>query len=59
MLIETGDMLGDLTDELDGESINNTFVSGGPKNYSFIYGDNKHKVCYQEGSRLIMKIHKY
>ena len=41
--IKTGDMLGELTDELDGESINNTFVSGGPKNYSFIYGDNKQK----------------
>ena len=50
-LIETGDMLGDLTDELDGKSINNTFVSGGPKNYSFIYGDNKQK-CVIKGFTL-------
>ena len=50
-VIETGDMLGELTDELDGETINNTFVSGGPKNYSFIYGDNKQK-CVIKGFRL-------
>ena len=50
-VIETGDMLGELTDELDGESINNTFVSGGPKNYSFIYGNNKQK-CVIKGFRL-------
>ena len=50
-LIETGDMLGDLTDELDGESINNIFVSGGPKNYSFIYGNNKQK-CVIKGFSL-------
>ena len=50
-VIETGDMLGELTDELDGESINNTFVSGGPKNYSFIYGNNKQK-CIIKGFRL-------
>ena len=49
--IKTGDMLGDLTDELDGESINNTFVSGGPKNYSFTYGDNKQK-CVIKGFTL-------
>ena len=49
--IKTGDMLGDLTDELDGEYINNTFVSGGPKNYSFIYGDNKQK-CVIKGFTL-------
>ena len=42
-VIETGDMLGDLTDELDGFTINNIFVSGGPKNYSYIYGNNKQK----------------
>ena len=50
-VIETGDMLGDLTDELDGESINNIFVSGGPKNYSFLYGHNRQK-CVIKGFRL-------
>ena len=50
-LIETGDMLGDLTDKLGDESINNTFVSGGPKNYSFIYGNNKQK-CVIKGFTL-------
>ena len=35
--IKTGDMLGELTDELNGSAINNVFVSGGPKNYSFRY----------------------
>ena len=49
--IETGDMLGELTDELDGETINNTFVSGGPKNCSFIYGNNKQK-CIIKGFKL-------
>ena len=44
-------MLGELTDELDGESINNTFVSGGPKNYSFLYGNNKQK-CVIKGFML-------
>ena len=50
-VIETGDMLGVLTDELDGETINNIFVSGGPKNYSYIYGNNKQK-CVIKGFRL-------
>ena len=49
--IKTGDMLGELTDELDSKSINNTFVAGGPKNYSFIYGDNKQK-CVIKGFTL-------
>ena len=49
--IKTGDMLGDLTDELDGETINNIFASGGPKNYSYIYGNNKQK-CVIKGFRL-------
>ena len=40
--IETGDMLGDLTDELSGKGITN-FVSMGPKSYSFEYGDYKQK----------------
>ena len=49
--IKTGDMLGELTDALDNKPINNTFVSGGPKNYSFIYGDNKQK-CVIKGFTL-------
>ena len=40
--IKTGDMLGDMTDELSGKAITN-FVSTGPKSYSFIYGDNCEK----------------
>ena len=42
MTIETGDLLGQLTDELDGKSITH-FVSTGPKSYSFKYGDNEQK----------------
>ena len=38
--IETGDMLGDMTDELSGKRIR-SFVSTGPKSYSFKYGDNE------------------
>tara|TARA_R110000824_G_scaffold42118_1_gene124483 strand:+ start:212 stop:655 length:444 start_codon:yes stop_codon:yes gene_type:complete len=30
-----GDLLGDWTDELDGNKMIGTFVSGGPKNYSY------------------------
>ena len=40
--IDTGDMLGHLTDELGGETIS-SFVSTGPKSYSFRYGDNCEK----------------
>ena len=40
--IETGDMLGDMTDELSGKVITN-FVSTGPKSYSFKYGVNCEK----------------
>ena len=40
--IKTGDMLGDMTDELSGKTIN-SFVSTGPKSYSFKYGDNDEK----------------
>ena len=40
--IETGDMLGEMTDELEGKSITN-FVSTGPKSYSFRYGDHSEK----------------
>lgn len=32
---ELGDYLGDWTDELDGWTMKGTFVSGGPKNYSY------------------------
>ena len=40
--IETGDMLGNLTDELSGNAITQ-FVSKGPKSYSFKYGNNEQK----------------
>ena len=40
--IETGDMLGDMTDEISGKGIS-SFVSTGPKSYSFKYGDNEQK----------------
>ena len=40
--IETGNMLGDMTDELSGKKITN-FVSTGPKSYSFKYDDNEEK----------------
>ena len=35
-------MLGDMTDEISGKGIT-TFVSTGPKSYSFKYGDNEKK----------------
>ena len=40
--IETGDMLGDMTDELSGKRIS-SFASTGPKSYSFKYGNNEQK----------------
>ena len=40
--VETGDMLGDMTDELSGKGITN-FVSTGPKSYSFKHGDDDEK----------------
>ena len=40
--IETGDMFGDMTDELSGKGITN-FVSTGPKSYGFKYGDDDEK----------------
>ena len=40
--IETGDLLGEMTDELSGKAITQ-FVSTGPKSYSFKYGDNEQK----------------
>ena len=56
--INTGDMLGDMTEELSGKAITN-FVSTGPKSYSFKYGNNKQKSAikgftlnYENGSIL-------
>ena len=40
--IKTGDMLGDMTDEIPGKAITN-FISTGPKSYSFLYGSNEQK----------------
>ena len=40
--IKTGDMLGDMTDETSGKGIS-SFVSPGPKSYSFKYGDDEQK----------------
>ena len=40
--IETGDMLGDMTNEIPGKGIS-SFASTGPKSYSFKYGDNEQK----------------
>ena len=40
--IETGDMLGDMSDEISGKGISG-FASTGPKSYSFKYGDNEQK----------------
>ena len=40
--IETGDMLGDMTDKISGKGIS-SFASTGLKSYSFKYGDNEQK----------------
>ena len=40
--VKTGDMLGDMADEISGKGITN-FVSTGPESYSFKYGDNEQK----------------
>ena len=40
--VKTGDMLGDMTDEISGKEITN-FVSAVPKSYSFKYGNNEQK----------------
>ena len=40
--VKTGNMLGNMTDELSGKGITN-FVSTGPESYSFKYGDNEQK----------------
>lgn len=56
--IKTGDLLGDMTDELAGFGKNayiTTFVSGGPKNYAFkVRSDDKDDVtvCKVKGIRL-------
>ena len=47
-----------MTDELDNETIKGSFVSGGPKNYSFTYGNNKQKRSSKVFD-LTMKILKY
>ena len=52
--IDCGDMLGEITDELNGEVIKGTFASGGSKNYSFLYGENKSK-CTIKGFQLNYK----
>tara|TARA_R100001086_G_scaffold243116_1_gene171605 strand:- start:2739 stop:6575 length:3837 start_codon:yes stop_codon:yes gene_type:complete len=39
--LENGDLLGDWTDELDGNKMVGIFVSGGPKNYSYETEDYK------------------
>ena len=40
--IRTGDMLGNMTNELSGKSIS-SFISSAPKSYSFKYRNNKQK----------------
>ena len=40
--VKTGDMLGELTDELANKGIS-SFISTGPKSYSFKYSDNEQK----------------
>jgi len=39
--LDLGDTLGDWTDELEGSKMINTFISGGPKNYSYETDDGK------------------
>ena len=48
--IETGDFLGEMTDELDGDTIK-TFVSGGAKNYAYKTVEGKY-VCKVRGFTL-------
>ena len=40
--VKTGDMLGDMTDEISGKRIS-SFASTGPKSYRFKYGNNEQK----------------
>lgn len=44
--IECGDYLGEPTDELDGKKMVGTFVSGGPKNYSY-------ELNYEKNGKLV------
>ena len=44
--IETGDMLGNLIDELSGNAMTH-FVSTGPKRHSFKYGNNEQKSAFK------------
>ena len=44
--MKTGDMLGEMTDELSGKGITD-FTSTGPKSYSFKYGNNEQKSAIQ------------
>ena len=48
--IETGDFLGEMTDELDGDTIK-TFVSGGAKNYAYKTVEDRY-VCKVRGFTL-------
>ena len=41
--VKTGDMLGDMTDEISSKEGITNFVSTGPKSYSFKYGDDDEK----------------
>jgi hypothetical protein len=45
MLIECGDRLEDMTDELKPGEYNNEFVSAGPKNYAY-------KICERDSGNL-------
>ena len=56
--ITTGDLLGELT-ELDSGSIKDTFVSGGPKNYSCIYGSNKQRCVVKSFRQNKQIVNKY
>tara|TARA_B110000902_G_scaffold151118_1_gene173718 strand:- start:29 stop:3553 length:3525 start_codon:yes stop_codon:yes gene_type:complete len=44
--LELGDNLGDWTDEMEGGVMKGTFISGGPKNYSY-EKHKKDKVCWE------------
>ena len=44
-------MLGQMTDELNGEVLKGVFASGGSKNYSFVCSNNESK-CTIKGFRL-------
>ena len=51
--VKTGNMLGDMTDEISGKGIN-SFASTGPKSHSFKYGNNEQKSAIK-GFTLTMK----